>query len=347
MEDMTPLVSVIGKNVEFLHLSVRDYIASKPFANCVLFELRVDVTSMASSVRLLKLLQPDQLFQFHTWADTASKSASKFWPLMEYTGGGNTYDSQFSGFRPIEVFFSDAWVPVESPGSYQRRLLAELDRICSLADKSWHSFYLEFALVCYGESPVRVSSNCWNTDIFCLCLAYGLNTYVKEEIESYTHNLEERTGRPLLHFFFDLCYTQYRVPNLDTLRLLLKHGANPNEVFDEKTSWEYALLAIDHLVANCRETPKNWTGPLMVLLEHGAVPNRETVHSDSALTVISKYLDEEDWLLAGTKELVKALIHCGLDMEQDQLKWVGEDCGQTIRRFIEKTQEEYRAGLRG
>jgi hypothetical protein len=347
IKDTTPLASVIAKNVEFLHLSVRDYIASKPFATCAFFELRVDVAFMASSIRLLKLLQPDQLFQFHTWADRVSESASKFSPLMEYTEKDNYYDSQFSGFGPIEVFFNVAWFPVESPGSYQRRLLAELDRICSLADKSWHSFYLESALVCYGESPVRVSSKCWNTDIFCLCLAYGLNTYVKEEIESYTHNLEERTGRPLLHFLFDLCYTQYRVPSLDILRLILRHGANPNEVFDEKTSWEYALLAMNHLVLlhHCREPPKNWTKPLMVLLEHGAIPNRETVNSESALVVISMHLDEDNWLLDGTKELVKALIHCGLDMEQDELEWVGKDSPK-IRSFIEKTQEEYRAGLR-
>jgi hypothetical protein len=347
MKDTTPLVSIIGKNVGFLHLSVRDYIASKPFATFAFFELRVDVAFMASSIGLLKLLQPDQLFQFHTWADRMSESASKFSPLMEYTEENNCYESQFSGFGPIEALFIHAWFPADSPGSYQRRLLAELDRVCSLADKNWHSFYLESALVCYGESPVRVSPNCWNTDIFCLCLAYGLDTYVKEEIEVYTYKLEERTGRPLLHFFFDLCYTQYTVPNLDILRLLLRHGAKPNEVFDEKTSWEYALLAIDHLVSNCIKTPKNWTEPLMALLEHGAIPNRETVDSDSALTVISRYLDEDNWLLDGTKGLIKALIHGGVEMEQDELEWVGKCCGQKIRTFIEKTLEEYRARLQG
>jgi len=83
----------------------------------------------------------------------------------------------------------------------------------------------------------------------------------------------------------------------------------------------------------------------MVLLEHGAIPNRETVNSESALVVISMHLDEDNWLLDGTKELVKALIHCGLDMEQDELEWVGKDSPK-IRSFIEKTQEEYRAGLR-
>ncbi|KAN0102725.1 hypothetical protein V8E51_011038 [Hyaloscypha variabilis] len=347
---ITPLVSVLGKTVEFLHLSVRDYVASKPFATCASLQLRVDVAFMASSIGLLKLLQPDQLFQLHTWADRASESASNFSPLMEYTEDDNNYESQFSGFRPIEAFFIHAWFPAESPGSYQRRLLAELDRVCSLAYKSWHSFYLETARVCYGErgeSDVRASTDCWNTDIFCLCLAYGLDTYVKDKIEGYTYNLEERTGRPLLHFFFDLCYTEYRLPNLDILRLLLGHGANPNEVFDEKTSWEYALLAMDHLANNCRKPPKNWTEPLMILLENGAIPNRETVDSASALMVISRHVDEDKWLLDGTKELVKALIHRGLEMEQDEMEWVGKHCGQEVRRFIQKTQEEYRAGLRG
>ena len=348
MKDISPLVSVIGKNVGFLHLSVRDYIASRVFAGfatSAFFELRVDVAVMASSIGLLKLLQPNQLFQFHTWADRISESVSKFSPLMEYTEKSDCRESQFSGFGPIEAFFIHAWFPPDSPRSYQRRLLAELDSVCSLAKKDWHSFYLEPALVCYGESPVRASSNCWNTDIFCLCLAYGLDTYVKEEIEVYKYKLEERIGRPLLHFFFDLCYTRYRVPNMDVLRLLLRHGAKPNEVFDEKTSWEYALLAIEHLVHNCIETPKNWTEPLMVLLEHGAIPNRKTVYSDSALMVISGFLDEDNWDIYTTKALIKALIYAGLEMGEDGLEWVGECCGQKERIFIEKTLEEYRASL--
>jgi hypothetical protein len=340
-KDITPLVSVIGKNVEFLHLSVRDYIASKPFATSPSFELGVDVAFMASSIGLLKLLQPDQLFQFRTWADRTSKSASKFSPLMEYTEKNNYFESQFSGFRPIESLFLHAWFPADSPGSYQRRLLAELDQTCSLADKEWHSFYLQFALGDdYGEIPVRVSPDCWNTDIFCLCLAYGLDTYVKEEIEVCAYKLEERTGRPLLHFFFDLCYTQYTIPNLDILRLLLRRGAKPNEIFDEKTSWEYALLAIDHLLSECRETPKNWTEPLMVLLEHRAIPNRCMGDRDSALMVVSRHLDEDNWLLDGVKGLIKALIHRGVEMEQDELEWVGTCCGQKIRNFMEKNLEE-------
>ncbi|KAH6678321.1 hypothetical protein B0J14DRAFT_582438 [Halenospora varia] len=338
-KDITPLVSVIGKRVEFLHLSVRDYIDSKTFATSSSFELVLDAF-MASSIGLLKLLQPDQLFQSRTWADLMPESASKFSPLMEYTEEDDYCEIQFSGFRPIESLFIHAWFPADFPGSYQRRLLAELDRVCSLADKNWHSFYLRSALVEYGEIHIGVSVTCWNTDVFCLCLAYGLDTYVREEIEVYAYKLEERTGRPILHFFFDLCYTQYTIPNLDILRLLLRRGAKPNEVFDDKTSWEYALLTIDHLLNNGIKTPTNWTGPLMVLLEHGAIPNQRMRGSDSALMVVSNHLDGDKWLLDGAKGLIKALIHGGVEMDQGELEWVGTWCGQKIRAFMEKTLEE-------
>jgi hypothetical protein len=269
-----------------------------------------------------------------------SESASKFLPLMEYTSKTDCGQSQFSGFGPIEALFYHAWFPADSPGSYQRRLLAELDRVCSLADKSWHSSYLESALEAEDGIHVRVSPDCWNADIFCLCLAHGRDTYVKEEIEVYEYDLEEHTGRPLLHFFFDLCYTQCTIPNLDILRLLLRHGAKPNEVFDEKTSWEYALLAIDHLLNRYIETPENWTEPLMILLEHGAIPNRRMGDVESALMVVSREVNEDMWLLDGTKELIKALIHGGVGMEQDELKWVDKHCGPKIRKFMEKTLEE-------
>lgn len=338
-KDVTPLVSVIGKNVEFLHLSVRDYIASKSFATSPYFEPTVDVAFMASSIGLLKLLPPDQLFQF--WDDRMTQSTSKFSPLMEYTEK-NTYGvRQFSGFRPIEAFFLYAWFPANSSRSYQRRLLAELDRVCSLADKNWHSFYLESALEdSYGMNPVTVSPDCWNTDIFCLSLAHGLDTYVKEEIEAYSYKLEERTGRTLLHFFFDVCHTHYTMPNLDILRILLRCGANPNEIFDEKTGWEYALLAIDHLLGDVIETPKNWTEPLMVLLEHGVIPNQRVGESDSTLMIVCRNVHKDKWLLDGTKELIESLIRGGVEMEQDELKWVGRCCGQEIRTFMDKKLEE-------
>jgi hypothetical protein len=107
-EDITPFASVIGKNVEFLHLSFRNYIASKTFATSSSFELGVDVAFIASSVSFfLKLLKADQLFQIcfwadRSWADRMTKSAFKFSLLLEYTQESRNHDGrQFSGFGPI------------------------------------------------------------------------------------------------------------------------------------------------------------------------------------------------------------------------------------------------------
>jgi hypothetical protein len=128
--------------------------------------------------------------------------------------------------------------------------------------------------------------------------------------------------------------------NLRILRLLLRRGAKPNQVFDQKTSWEYALLAIDHLLANRIETPKHWTEPLIVLLEHGVNPNQYMDDGDSALMVVCRNIDEDHWLLDGRKGLIEALIRGGAKMEQDELKWVGKHCGKQIRTFLEKTLAE-------
>ncbi|KAH8659274.1 hypothetical protein BGZ60DRAFT_544318 [Tricladium varicosporioides] len=284
-QDVTPLASLIGINVEFLHLSVRDYIASQPFATPDSFWFKISISFMVSSINLLKLLQPDQLFQFRPWDYSTSETPYKFSPLMDYTGKNDELEYRFSGFKPIESLFIHARLTDHFAETYQRRLLAELNQTCSLANKNWHSLYLESALENYGSIPVRI-------------------------------------------------------PDLVILQLLLRRGANPNEVFDRKTSWEYALLAINHLLDNCKKMPKNWTEPLMVLLEHGAIPNQYTDDGESVLEVVSKHLDEDTWLLDGTKELIRALIHRGLRMKQETLEWVGVDNGQQIKIFIEKTQEE-------
>jgi hypothetical protein len=329
----------MGKDVEFLYLSVRDYIASKLLGISSHFERSVNNAFTADLISLLQLLPPDELFKTHSWDGKMNKPASSFSPLMDYTD----YDwSEFSGFRPIHEFFLHAWIPANSLGSYQRRLLLELDWVCSRADKHWHGFYLESALKdFYWEMPVVVGWDCWNTDVFCLCLSHGLDTYVREEIEVYGYKVEERTGRPLLHFFFDLCYTQFKMPNLDILRLLLKHGAKPNEVFDEKTSWGFALLAVEHFLMNYRGLPKIWTQPLLVLLEHRAIPNKHTDHSDSDLMIVCNGIDETNWLLDdGTKKLLEALIRGGVNMDEDELKLVGEYCGQQIRTFLEEKIQE-------
>ncbi len=78
--------------------------------------------------------------------------------------------------------------------------------------------------------------------------------------------------------------------------------------------------------------------PLLVLLEHGAILSQRKDHSD--LMVVCRNIRSNEWPLHGIKGLLEALIDGGAKMDQDSLKWVGDRCGQKIRKFLEKKLEE-------
>lgn len=371
--------------MQFLHLSVKEYLISNGFEE---YEVSVDIREalMASSLGLLKLLRPHQLFKF--WepfgesygqspspSDRSSSPSSQPSPsgppspsgqsspssssrsltpdrslLMEYTRRSfDTDDLLFVGYGPIRKFFYYIWIPRKSPNCYGRRLLAELDRICTLASKTWYTPYLDCALRAYGDDANELLDHkdvkSWNIDLFCLCLFHGswLDVYVQEEIENSCYSLEKRTGRPILRFFFDSCLINYEIPGEDICRLLLKHGAQPNEIYGGQTSWEYALKATGFCETVDGLWPQEgWALPLLLLVEHGADPNYVVGDYENLglpLYIVIGFIrrDARDtWDEDGSKDLVKALVARGGRLLDEDL----HGTHGFVRKLIQKTTRE-------
>ena len=127
LDYMNILTSVLVKKVGFLHLSIRQYLESTDFVtSCTPRDMEA---FMASSLGLLKLLKPHQLFQkFMDKLDQELHEEPPWSALGRYLPHS---EEGLVGYSPIDDFFHYARIPEISPNSYGSRLLIELDRICT------------------------------------------------------------------------------------------------------------------------------------------------------------------------------------------------------------------------
>jgi hypothetical protein len=129
----------------------------------------------------------------------------------------------------------------------------------------------------YGLDPQ------WDSDFLTLCIQQDLRIYVREKLVSRLSL--HRSGRPLLAFAMtrpaQLTFNQYSAleyddPKVEMVRLLLEHGADPNEQSGSKTIWVHFLVAV-YTLATIRESSfykngKVWFDVTKLLIMHGADP---------------------------------------------------------------------------
>jgi hypothetical protein len=103
-----------------------------------------------------------------------------------------------------------------------------------VANMHWSNFHFD---------PACSHERNWNDSFLSLAIQFGLQNYVKGELGNSDKIVRSKKGRPLLD------YALYPSPigpsdlvTPEMVRLLLDHGANPNERFGKRTCWEGALL---------------------------------------------------------------------------------------------------------
>ena len=303
-DDAMILVPVLMKTVDFFHLSIREYLEKFNIVDSSSSSKEMELL-MAASVGLLKLVPSAQLFQcrvgtltyglsdrnFSSVVDTDTqsdpeqpdRSSSSDWsPIGEYTRDADRdrYRRGIIGWRPINDFFCFARRAQVNHSSYGGQLLVELDRLCRLAIQSWCQEYLMYALQIHHDSHFSFSfMHCVfghptirTADLFCVCLAFGLDSYVQEELQRSQYLFKQRIGLPLLHYLFFLCNFRGELPSLETLRMLLEHGERPNEEYAGQTHWEFAIRAVEFAVEYNHGAPDSWPSVPLLLVEYGADP---------------------------------------------------------------------------
>jgi hypothetical protein len=340
-----PLAPSIGKMVEFLHLTVVKYIRRTEVTESM--RAKVDKSLIIpASLRLesatlatLKTIPPEHLF-----SNTKGKVSFPYvtWAMGHFGWGSYTQEpSRFRGaaFGLLLHFFSYARDAQDETEFSQRLFMKEIDRICTLGSETWCMRFHGY--ICHGGfhdiTGPKPNRKFANIDLHCICLCMDIESYLREELESYGYNPKERQGRPLVNFIVD--GTGVRTGkgwtmrhDISALKLLHKYGASTNQIFQEKTSWQYALDMI--WGKNYR---KNSIPLLIAMLDCGSDPNQRL--PDDQWSPLAAALQETSfYYFEDMTELISSFIEHSVDLRRNlyDILQKAECINPKLKIFIEE-----------
>ena len=237
--------------VTFLHRTCVEYVSNTEFFSQMVAKADrklirdPEVSLMAMALRLLKT---DPLYKPAFVGQSLEQMSSM--------------QSHSEASEAIYTFFHRAYFAERLTGSAQTLFVDELNRVLSLLQQEWPSFYyMEF----YG---VELD---WETDVLCLAVVFDLTLYVSQAIEEEGQKLLHRPGRPLLFYAFDEFVNLPKV-----VPILLENGADPNEAYGLRTPWTQAL---DSLYV--RSSSYAISEIVVLMLSSGANPCQRILRDDS------------------------------------------------------------------
>jgi hypothetical protein len=162
-------------------------------------------------------------------------------------------------------------------------LLHELDRTTAFhfggtyrsrtfPDDTWHLGYMDYLI---HADTVKQSPVAWPTheNFLSLMVLYGLYYSLADVMLTHPEAMATKKGRPLLHY---TCLPDVGPSHLGKFsrmtQLLLENGADPNQIFNNRSTWQQALEAYAS-TNSLRETPLVFLSALIILVKHGANPN--------------------------------------------------------------------------
>jgi hypothetical protein len=136
----------------------------------------------------------------------------------------------------------------------------------------------------FDESGKYVRSACsdaWRCDFLSRAIIYNLKGYVESKLASNHSLIRPKDGLPLLTYAlaWELWSVKTTVvPRNDMLEVLLRYGADPNELYDGHSIWQYTLHYVHStssawLFSSDQSLHLKWEQALNLMLEYGADPN--------------------------------------------------------------------------
>jgi hypothetical protein len=173
-------------------------------------------------------------------------------------------------------------------------LLRELDIVAALhfiripeyqtsPEYSWHSHFMGYLSGIYRlpQSPTPT-----HDDFLSIMVYYGLHYSVADVLSTHPQAVLTKKGKPLLHYACTQNKDQFNCSMYPGMvRLLIESGADLNQVFENRTAWQYALESLKVLCSgppidmvteskrNLSKHPLDWVSALILLVKHGADPN--------------------------------------------------------------------------
>lgn len=348
----------IRKRVEFLHLTVQKYLKREDVLHSLISrtyenKLRdVQYALLASNLGLLKLIQPEHLFQELNRMRRFSS------PVQAYIALALTKDNpsdndlsnddfsesdhQFVAYRKLrESFFTSEDIE-KSTGISPTLFVKELDQTCSNGEKMWQYIFVRYHHY-RRNNEIYEPDQADNTDLVSLALGQGLYLYVKDAIEIRGYDPAKKSGRPLIHYFVDSIYYGSHLSAILSLLPTLLENVSPNLRYSPHPGNEGTSAWRHFLELMCNE--RTWLQPTIksdeliqiveVMLDYGADPNEQILVKGHDIPIIivtiRRMRDAPAWRSGGrTQELFISLLKHGADLEPE---WVG---GTTVREEVEK-----------
>ena len=118
----------------------------------------------------------------------------------------------------------------------------------------------------------------WNTDMLSLAIDQGLHTYVETKLTLNPALVRKKRVPPLLAFGLKWITMQERGNAHMMVKILLDHGADPNELYGKHTLWEYTVhyahgRGDGFTSIPWPDTRDQWLEIFKLMLQHGADAN--------------------------------------------------------------------------
>ncbi|KAE9369265.1 hypothetical protein N431DRAFT_469190 [Stipitochalara longipes BDJ] len=269
-------VHILNCKVDFLHRRVRDFLR-----NNYLDELRKRAGQRfdARSALCKMIVVLSKVSAGGTNKMSPDHGAERG-PLQSWSAAasgprlGSTIDCTVINFSLVDELLLYAKDFERTENQSIASVLDELDRVNTVRTSGGHIHWTNKRTHTYEEYQ--------SCTFLALTIQAGLRLYVNEKLEANNSLITQKRGRPLLDY---ACRPRRTSPllaqlevedifDVQTLRVLLEHGSDPNEIIDVKsdadTVWGSFILELYYQLFLPRRVKDAWYEGIELMIDHGA-----------------------------------------------------------------------------
>jgi hypothetical protein len=230
-----------GSRIQFSHRAAGDYlkhhIRNKLLAYTTNTGFSPFVSLLKSSVQHLKILnKPQSRALLWHFATVALLCAHHFESEQAMSGVYVALLTQLD--RTMEHHHLNLLKDDQGRWIEKKYLLKNMIK----GDKGWEA-KLHATLHWSNFHPTYPQPIEWHNSFLSLAVQFGLSKFLDQSLGQGDRVLKSKKGRPLLDYAMSpLPGVKYNIITPDVVKVLLSHGANPNEKFQKETCWTNALL---------------------------------------------------------------------------------------------------------